>query len=169
MLAYHARATTVTLDVIYFERGYAKLREISEDFNLNLFSNRINLVVALRNVGRILNSLVGRTPGPYLPEFEKIERSNGVKLENTKTTIEKEWPREKAKHIKVKKIDLKYIYANWWLRHSLKYLQDSQEPPLWYTSPTFHVGYQRVKERMIEFTCLLHPREEKSLLEHCQR
>jgi hypothetical protein len=102
MLAYHARATTVTLDVIYFERNKAKVREISEDFNLSLFSNRIDLVVALRNIGRILHSLVGRTRGPYLPEFEKMERSNGVKLENTKKAIEKEWPREKAKHIKVK-------------------------------------------------------------------
>jgi hypothetical protein len=41
MLAYHARATTVTLDVIYFERNKAKVREISEDFNLSLFSNRM--------------------------------------------------------------------------------------------------------------------------------
>lgn len=103
LLAYHAIESRVTIDVIYLNsKDIVEVRSITDEFNLNLFSSRIDFVVALRNVGIILNTLACShiSPPKFLPEFEPILRLNGTTITRVKSGIEKVWLADKFHHIK---------------------------------------------------------------------
>lgn len=94
----------MTIDVIYLNaKDIVEVRSITDEFDLNLFSSRIDFVVALRNVGIILNTLACShiSPPQFLPEFQPLVRLNGTTITRVKSGIEKEWPLDKFYHIKV--------------------------------------------------------------------